>query len=250
MTSKINRNGTAFCRGIVTAGVLATAVALQAQEPATGQSKRDASSTQQSTQHKGRAGDTTTCVTEAAKMNMATIKFGQLASQKAQNAELKRFGQTLETDHKQAQAKLERIAQKHNITLPTALDAKCEEEMSKLQALSGAEFDKEFAKGAVEGHAMAIAHLEQGSKTVKDADLAQYTRESLTQVRSHQQQGRQIAKAVGLDEATIASIESKAKDSVGSAAASETGTSPSSTSPSTGSTSIQQEPSKDSKKQY
>ena len=206
------------------ASVLATALALQAQDD---QSKRDATSSQKSTQQStARAGDTTTCVTEAAKMNMATIKFGQLASQKAQNAELKRFGQTLETDHKQAQSKLERIAQKHNITLPTALDAKCEEEMSKLQALSGEEFDKEFAKGAIEGHAMAVAHLEQASRAVKDADLAQYTRESLTQVRSHQRQGREIAKAVGLDEATIASIESKAKESVGSAAAGETGTSP------------------------
>ena len=228
------------------ASVLATALALQAQDD---QSKRDATSSQKSTQQStARAGDTTTCVTEAAKMNMATIKFGQLASQKAQNAELKRFGQTLETDHKQAQSKLERIAQKHNITLPTALDAKCEEEMSKLQALSGEEFDKEFAKGMVEGHAAAQAHLEQANKSVKDADLAQYTREMQTRIQNHQRQGREIAKAVGLDEATIASLESKGKDSVGAAASSETGKSPSSTRPSTDSDSTK-DSTKDSSKQ-
>lgn len=244
MTSKAKGIRTAFCRGILTAGVLATAVALQADEPGLDQSKRDATSAHK----KAGAGDTTTCVTEAAKMNLATIKFGQLASQKAQNAELKRFGQTLATDHQQAQAKLERIAQKHNITLPTALDAKCEEEVSKLQALSGAEFDKEFAKGSIEGHAMGIAHLEQASKAVKDADLAQYTRESLTQLRGHQRQSREVAKAVGLDEATIASIESKAKESVGSAAGSETGSNPSGTSPS--GTSPAKDSGKDSKKQY
>lgn len=232
MKSNMNKIRTAVYRGIGTASVLATALALQAQEPAQGQPRRDAASGQRSTEQSAqKAGDTTTCVTEAAKMNLATIKFGELASEKAQNAELKRFGQTLQTDHRQAQTKLERIAQKNNITLPTAPDAKCQEEMSKLQALSGEEFDKEFAKGAVEGHAMAVAHLEQASKSVKDADLAQYTRDALTQVRSHQRQGREIAKAVGLDEATIASIESKAKESVGSAAASETGTSPSGTNP-------------------
>lgn len=152
-------------------------------------------------------------------MNMATIAFGQLGSQKAENAELKRFSQTLQSDHKKAQAKLETVAQKHNITLPTALDAKCQEEMAKLQNLSGAEFDKEFARGAVEGHAMAVAHLSQASMEAKDPDVAQYAKDTLARVKVHQVEAREVAKAVGLDAATIASLESKAKEGVGSSGA-------------------------------
>ena len=148
-------------------------------------------------------------------MNAATIRFAQLANQKSQNPELKRFAQTIEQDHKKAQVELESLAKKYNVTLPTSLDAKCEEEITRLQALSGSEFDREFAKGAVEGHAMAAAHMEQGLKQVKDADVKQYTQNMLTHVRNHQRQGREIAKAVGIDQATITSLENKALDAVG-----------------------------------
>ena len=151
-------------------------------------------------------------------MNNATIKFAQLASQKAESAALKRFSKTLESDHKQAQSKLETIAKKHNVSLPASLDPKCEEEISKLQGLTGSEFDKEFIKGAVEGHAMALAHLEQASTTAKDPDVAQYTKDTQARVKHHQQQAREVAKAVGVDQATIDSLESKAKEGVGSPA--------------------------------
>jgi putative membrane protein len=171
----------------------------------------------QTDKHAGKSGDPATCISEAAKMNMATIRFAQLASQKAESSELKQFARMLEQDHKQAQSDLKSLAQKHNATLPTALDAKCEEEISKLQGKSGQEFDREFAKGAVEGHAMAVAHLEQATREAQDNDLRMYSRKMLSKVKEHQQRGREVAKAVGVDDATIASLERKAQDAAGSA---------------------------------
>jgi putative membrane protein len=193
---KENKISAVIGRGIITTAVLAAALALQAQQ----------------TQDTARAGDTATCLKEAAKMNITTIKFAQLAAQRAESEELKRFSQTLESDHKRAQTQLEPIAKKYNVTLPTALDAKCEEEIAKLQALSGGEFDKEFAKSAVEGHAMALAHLQKASKEAKDADVAQYTRDLLARVKDHQQRAREVAKTVGVDQATITTLESKAQE--------------------------------------
>jgi len=221
-----NRIGAAFGRGIITTVVLASGLALRAEPADAYKPKDDASSTPAAIRAgaTARPGDTASCLQQAAKMNNATIKFAQLASQKAENAELKSLGQTLESDHQAAQAKLQTIAAKHNVTLPTAatLDAKCEEEFTKLQGLSGSEFDKEFAKGAVEGHATARAHLEQAVTQAKDPDVAQYTREMLGHVKHHQQQIRQVAKAVGLDQATIASLESKGQEAVGAPGATET----------------------------
>ena len=202
--------------------MLTTALTLRANEDNVAKQKNDTASSQQS----ARSDDTATCLNKAAKMNTAIIKVAELATQKAENAELKRFSQALEKDHKKAQAEVERIAQKHNVTLQTSLDPKCEAEISRLQTLSGAEFDKEFAKGAVEGHAVALEHLQKASKEVKDPDLAQYTKDMLSRVKSHQRHAREVAKAVGVDEATITSLENKAKDSVGSPGeTTETGTS-------------------------
>src|SRR5688500_19526882 len=127
MTSKLNTIGAALCRGIITTSILAGALAVQAQQDDATKPRSETKTPGQA----GQSGDITACITEAAKMNMATVKFAQLASQKAENSELKRFSRTLEADHKSAQTKLEKIAKKHNVTLPTSLDAKCEAELSK-----------------------------------------------------------------------------------------------------------------------
>jgi putative membrane protein len=200
------------------------------------------------------ATDQQTQVKEAAQMNMAVIKVSELASRKAQNAQLKQFASRLQQDHKQAQKDLEQIAQKQNVTLPGTLDSKCQEEISRLESLSGAEFDREFAKGAIEGHAMAIAKLQQsaaqGSRSSGlsgqssstpsgqtssaneqanagssaqtssgsgGADLQQYNRKMLAKTKEHQREAREVARAVGVDQATITSLETKAQqDGVGS----------------------------------
>ena len=200
----------AFHRGlIITSALVTAALTLHAQE----------NQQRTSAHYTADAGDTASCLKKAAQMNTATIQFGQLASQKAQNPELKQFGEEIEKDHKKAQTKLEAIAKKHDVVLPTSLDAKCQEEVTKLQGLSGSEFDKEFAKGAVQGHAMAIAQLRKGATEAKDADVAQYSRDMLAQMKQHQEKAREVAKAVGLDQATIASLEIQSPEGVGTTGA-------------------------------
>jgi putative membrane protein len=174
------------------------------------------------------ATDKESIVKNSAKMNLATQKYAELAQQKAQSPELKQFAQTLQQDHQKAQQDLERIAQKHNITLPTSVDEKCQQEVSRLEALSGQEFDREFTKGAVEGHAMAVAHLQKASSAAEDTDVRQYTQQMLSKVKQHQSKGRELAKSIGLNQTEITSLENKAHDAVGGAAASATGTSDSS----------------------
>ena len=212
-------------RGLGILAVSAAALTIQADDSATGKSDKYNKS---SASAHGSATDKTSVIKNAAKMNLATTKFADLAAQKAQSQELKQFAQTLKQDHQKAQQDLEKIAQKHNVTLPTSVDEKCQEEISKLQALSGQEFDREFAKGAVEGHAMAVAHLQQASSGATDTDIRQYTQQMLSKVKEHQRKGREIAKSVGIDQTTITSLESKAQDSVGGPASSSEGSSESS----------------------
>ena len=197
-------------RGLAMTALVLTALAVRADDAA---------------KAKFKAGDKESVLKHSAKMNMATEKFAELANEKAQNPQLKQYAQKLSQDHKQSQQELEKLAQKHNVTLPTSVDEKCKEEIARLQALSGEEFDREFAKGAVEGHAMAMAHLQQASSAATDTDVRQYTQSLLAKVREHQRQGREIARAVGVDQTTITSLERKAQDSGGGPAAGETSSS-------------------------
>ena len=208
-------------RSLAIAAVAIGAIAVQAEDTEKAQSSQAAQGGPASSQSGG-AVDKQSVINNAGKMNLAVQKVADLAQQKAQSPELKQFAQTLKQDHQKWQQDLERIAQKHSVTLPTSVDAKCQEEISKLQALSGAEFDKEFAKGSLEGHAMAVAQLQQASTAVQDQDVKQYAQKLLAKLKEHQRTSRQIAQSVGIDQTTITSIESKAQSSIGAPAGSET----------------------------
>lgn len=223
MVMKMNKkSGLLFSGSLIVAALAITPLAMQAQES---DSTKSTSSSSGSKHSSLAATDKESVIKNAAKMNMATIKYSELATEKAQSPELKQFAQTLKQDHEKAQQDLQRIAQKHSVTLPTTVDEKCQQEISRLEALSGQEFDREFAKGAVEGHAMAVAHLQHASSGAQDTDLRQYTQQMLSKVRQHQSKGREVAKSVGVDQTTITSIESKAQEAVGGPASSATGTS-------------------------
>jgi putative membrane protein len=213
-----------FIRGLAITAMAVTALVVTADDSSKdpGASASSSASSSKSAQN---AGDKESIIKESAKMNMATEKFAELANEKAQNPQLKQYAQKLAQDHKKSQQELEKIAQKHNVTLPTALDDKCQQEISRMQGLSGQEFDREFAKGAIEGHAMAVAHLQQASSATTDTDLRQYTQSLLSKVKEHQREGREIARAVGVDQTTITSLERKAQDSVGGPAVGESSSS-------------------------
>ena len=208
-------------RSLAIAAVAIGAITVQAEETEKAQSSSQAAQGGPASSQTGGAVDKQSVIDNAAKMNLAVQKVADLAQQKAQNPELKQFAQTLKQDHQKWQQDLERIAQKHNVTLRTTVDEKCQQEISKLEALSGAEFDKEFAKGSIEGHAMAVAQLQQASSAVQDQDVKQYAQKLLAKLKEHQRTSRQVAQAVGIDQTTITSLESKGQSSIGAPAGSE-----------------------------
>src|SRR5262249_4074873 len=59
-----------------------------------------------------------------ARVGIAEVELGKLASEKANNPEVKSFAQRMVTDHSKANDELKALAQKQGITLPTEMDAK------------------------------------------------------------------------------------------------------------------------------
>lgn len=154
-------------------------------------------------------------IMNAAKSGMMEVQLGKLGVQKAQNAEVKRFAQTLVTDHTKANAELRTLAASKGITLPTppadALtqatgetdrtpvreteekdsahkDAK--EEMQKLQSASANEFDALFIKTAVKHHEKGVEQFESAAKTIDDVEVKAFANKTLPVLREHLQQAK------------------------------------------------------------
>jgi putative membrane protein len=128
---------------------------------------------------------------EAAKGGMAEVQLGQLATQKAQSAEVKQFGQKMADDHAKANDQLKQIASSKNVELPTDLDSAHKREYDRMSKLSGADFDREYMKHMVSDHKKDIKEFKDEAKSGKDADVKQFASSTLPTLEQHLQLAEQ-----------------------------------------------------------
>ncbi|HWC58417.1 MAG TPA: DUF4142 domain-containing protein [Verrucomicrobiae bacterium] len=154
-------------------------------------------------------------VKEASAGNQSEIALAELAQQKAQNPEVKNLAQMLQQDHQKAQEKLQTIAQAHGITLDNSPTWSQKRTQSKLEKLTGAEFDQQYTKDMLEDHVTDIKKFQKASQNIEDADVKQYAQDCLPTLQTHLQHAESAAKSAGVDQSTITSITKNMPAAVG-----------------------------------
>jgi putative membrane protein len=91
----------------------------------------------------------------------AEIKPSQLAQQKAQNAEVKAYAQRMLKDHGMLEDSLRALDKRENVSpapnpVSQQLESQTESTMTRLQSLSGAEFDQAYMQAMVQSHTEAL----------------------------------------------------------------------------------------------
>jgi putative membrane protein len=90
------------------------------------------------------------------------------------------------TDHTAANEKLMQLASTKGVTLPTAPDAAAQARMTKLRALTGPAFDKQYLKEAgVSEHEKAVKLFQKQSTSGKDPDVSAFASATLPTIQSH-----------------------------------------------------------------
>jgi putative membrane protein len=93
---------------------------------------------------------------KAGPAGMFEVQSSQLALQKSQNANIKAFAQKMIDDHTSAAADLKAAAAKDGVSVPDALDADATENLQKLQAANGADFDALYIQLQTDAHMAAV----------------------------------------------------------------------------------------------
>lgn len=106
---------------------------------------------------------------------MTEVKLGELASQKARNADVKAFGRMMVQDHTQAGEELKQLASKHNITPPAELDDEHRNTVEKFSKLEATEFDRDYINQMVDDHQKTVEALEDRLDKEGDNDNPRYT---------------------------------------------------------------------------
>ena len=133
-----------------------------------------------------------TFATKAAQGGLAEVQTGQLIQQRNASPQAKQFAQALVQDHSQANDQLQQIAQSKSLDLPQQPSSDGRTEMKKMQGMSGAQLDKEFARHEVQDHKKDIAMFEQEAKSGKDPELKDFAQKTLPVLRKHLQMAQAL----------------------------------------------------------
>ena len=136
-------------------------------------------------------------VTTATKANLAEIETGRIATERASNPEVKKFGQRMIDDHGKANAQLSALAQKKGWSVPEQADDEHRKRAAELAELSGADFDRKYVGMAVKDHLKAVALFEEQAKFAKDPDLRSFAEKTTPVLQGHLKMARDLAEKVG-----------------------------------------------------
>lgn len=169
-------------------------------------------------------------VSELMMAGTAEVKLGQLAAERGSSNQVKDFGQMMVKDHTAAGNKLKMIAEQHDRAPgDVALDQEHQALFTKLSALRGSQFDREYIAAMVDGHEKVIDTLQsrvderdrvgvatgQAPKDVNvkpeastnhfEAGLNQWAAEALPVVKGHLERAKAIEAALDRGRNTTAS---------------------------------------------
>jgi putative membrane protein len=140
--------------------------------------------------------------------NLMEIEMGRMAKEQGKHKDVKGFGKDLIKDHEKADEKGNKLAKKHNVTIPNAMPAdeaekaKKEEHaqmMTKLRSLSGAEFDREFATGMVKGHQDTLMMIDQSMTSAESDDMRKLLDDVKPTIQRHLEKAQKLVEKVAND---------------------------------------------------
>ncbi len=126
---------------------------------------------------------------------MAEVQLGQLASDKGGSDDVKQFGQKMVTDHTRLGDQMKPIAQQMGVNPPAGPSAKDQALMTKLQGMSGKQFDNTYIKAMVKDHRTDLKEFSKEARSAKDPALKDAASQGKQVIQQHLQMAEQLAQA-------------------------------------------------------
>ncbi len=137
-------------------------------------------------------------VKKALQGSMAEVQVGQLALQKSSNDQVKEFAQRMVTDHTKLIDQMTPVALQIGVKMPDGPDKKQKMMMAKLQALSGADFDKAYVQAMVKDHKEDDSEFKTEISTGQSSMVKDAASKGDPVIESHLQMIQGIAKGMNL----------------------------------------------------
>ena len=128
--------------------------------------------------------------------HLGEVDLARTAKDRTANKDVKDYAETLLKDHNKALTDISNMLKEQKATpsSPVPKPGDAQAQMSKLQKLSGAEFDREFMSMMVQNHQKTLSDLNQSLTAVQNNDLKDYIKDLIPTVQKHLDRALEIQK--------------------------------------------------------
>ena len=126
---------------------------------------------------------------------MAEVELGQLAQQKSNSDDVKKFGQRMVDDHTKLNDQMKPIAASIGVQPPADLTPKDKALMVKLQGLSGDDFDKAYIKAMLKDHKQDDKDFQTEMSSGQNPQEKDAASQGDAVIKQHLQMVEELAKA-------------------------------------------------------
>lgn len=134
----------------------------------------------------------------AAQTDLAEIRLGKLAAEKASDADVRSFGKQMVDDYVKASDQLRVAARQLGMTLPDVMSAKDQETYDRLTRLSGSAFDKAYIDRTLKDHEAQLKASRREALTGKNPDIRGFASQMALTLQDHLDRLRMIQSKIGI----------------------------------------------------
>jgi putative membrane protein len=132
--------------------------------------------------------------------NLTEINLANLAKKLSTNDDVKKYADHLIADHEKLDKMALDLANKKKVAVATGLSPQQREAWAKLSALSGKDFDRQYADMMVKDHEEAVKMFERCEKDTKDDAVKKLCEDALPKLRDHLKEAKSLQDKIGKPE--------------------------------------------------
>jgi len=136
--------------------------------------------------------DDASFVATAASGGMHEVELAKSAQAHAKNDAVKKFAETLATDHSKANEELKKVATEGGLKIPDKMSPEHQKMVDTFKDYKGVNFDLNYLKHMISGHEKSAALFKQATKEAKDAKLKDFAAKTLPVIEAHLEAARKL----------------------------------------------------------
>ncbi len=129
---------------------------------------------------------------EAAQGSAVEVALGRMAQEKGSSDAIKEFGKRMVEDHSKAAEELRQVAQTAKVDVRSDMPKKAKKAQDKLSKLSGADFDRAYAKMMVSDHKEDIRAFEREAHSGAVPAVKDFAAKTLPTLQEHLKLAEQL----------------------------------------------------------